>query len=90
MGAPWAIGACTLKVTAAGSEEARRVNAGWLVVAVTVVGTEGTVKVETLVAAVIDNGGCSRWCSVEAGDRLLVLHMASWLVLAGGVAYCRN
>ena len=65
-------------------------NAGWLVVAVTVVGPGGTATVEKLVAAVVDSGGCSRWCSVEAGDTLPVLCVALWLVLAGGVAYCRN
>ena len=50
----------------------------------------GTETVAKLVAAVIDSGGYSRWCSVEAGDRLPVLRMASWLVLAGGVVYCKN
>ena len=54
--------------------------------------------VEKLVAVVIDSGGCSRWCSVEAGNRLPVLcgdkrqvtgaRVASWLVLAGSVAWC--
>ena len=56
-------------------------NSGW---------SRGTVMVEKLVAAVVDSGGCSRWCSMEAGDRLPVLRVASWLVLAGDVAYCRN
>ena len=36
------------------------------------VGPGGTATVEKLVAAVVDSGGCSRWCSVEAGDRLPV------------------
>ena len=39
------------------------------------VGPGGTATVEKLVAAVVDSGGCSRWCSVEAGDRLPVLGM---------------
>lgn len=41
-------------------------------------------------AAAIDGGGCSGACTVEAGNRLLVVCAALWLVLAGGVAYCRN
>ena len=68
---------------AAGSDEARGVNAGWLVVAVMVVGPRGMVIVEKLLAAVIDTGSSSRWCFMKTGDTLPVLHVASWLVLAG-------
>ena len=53
-----------------------------LVIAVMVVGPGGTAMVEKFEAAIID-GGCSRASSMEAGDRLLVFHVASRLLLAG-------
>lgn len=76
-----------MKVAARGSDEAWRIDVGWLVVVVTVVGPGGTVMVEKFEAAVINGGYCSGGSSVEAGDRLLVFRVASSLVLAGGVAY---
>ena len=79
-----------LKVAARGSDEAWRINLGWLVIAVMVVGSGGTVMVEKFEAAVIKDGDCSGGSSVEAGDRLLVFCVTLWLVLAGSVVYCRN
>lgn len=50
--------------------------------------------VEKLIVAAINGGSYLRACIIEERDRLLVVHAipgaASWLVLAGGVAYCRN
>ena len=89
--APWADGGGgTLKVAAVGRDEAWRVTVGWLVVAVTVVGPGGTAIVGKFEAAVINGGDCSGGSSVEAGERLLVFRVASWLVPAGGAEYCRN
>ena len=63
--------------------------------AVTVVGRGGTATAENrLSVAASEGGGCSEACTVEARDRLLVVRAApgaaSWLMLAGCVAYCRN
>ena len=95
----WTVGicgrGCTLRGMAGGSDVCC-VNAECPDVAVTVVGTRGdTATVESwLSVAASDGGGCSEACTVEAGDRLLVVRAASdaasWLMLAGGVAYCRN
>ena len=48
-----------LKVVARGSNEAWRVDVGWLVVAVTAVGSGGTAMAEKFEAAVINGGNCS-------------------------------
>lgn len=73
-----------------GSSDIFCINAECPVVAVMVVGLGNTVTVERLTVADVYGGGCSGTCTTETGDRFSVIRAASWPVLAGGVAYCRN
>ena len=93
MRAAWAVGisGCTLR----GMGGCSKVSAECPVIAVTVAALGGMATIEILMLAPVDGGGWLEACTVEVRDRLLVVRAvpgaaASWLVLAGGMAYCRN